>query len=79
MPHRAAAWIYWHALLLLWRGVPFRSHPKSAPGGYADAKAHASLRAAKAGRAACPAATRQAAEGPCPFAWRDATEYPWDR
>ncbi len=22
-PHRVALWIYWHAVLLLWKGVPF--------------------------------------------------------
>jgi hypothetical protein len=26
-PQRVAFWIYWHALLLLWKGVPFYSPP----------------------------------------------------
>ncbi|EPS70462.1 hypothetical protein M569_04301 [Genlisea aurea] len=28
MPHKVAFWIYWHALKLLWKGVPFVPHPR---------------------------------------------------
>ncbi|KAF7151660.1 hypothetical protein RHSIM_Rhsim02G0159200 [Rhododendron simsii] len=28
MPHRVAVWIYWHALKLWWKGVPFIQHPR---------------------------------------------------
>ena len=27
MPHRVAMWIYWQAVILLWKGVPFHLHP----------------------------------------------------
>ena len=75
-----ACWIYWHALLLLWRGLPFLSHPKSAShGGLAASKATAAERAAQAGRSVCPAAVGAARQsGACPYTWRDATAYPWD-
>ena len=80
MPHKVACWIYWHALLLLWRGLPFLPHPKSgAPDGHAALKATAIKRAAQAGRSACPALQGAAArQSACPYTWRDATAYPWD-
>ncbi|GAA0163816.1 hypothetical protein LIER_19593 [Lithospermum erythrorhizon] len=28
MPHKVALWIYWHALKLWWKGVPFIQHPR---------------------------------------------------
>ncbi|KAL3524589.1 hypothetical protein ACH5RR_012961 [Cinchona calisaya] len=28
MPHRVAIWIYWHAVKLWWKGVPFIKHPR---------------------------------------------------
>ena len=49
MPHRVAVWIYWHAVVLMWRGLPFRSHPKSV-GTLDDEKARTSAeRTAMAG------------------------------
>lgn len=30
MPHRVAWWIYWHAAVLLWKGVPFVAPPSKA-------------------------------------------------
>ena len=27
MPHRVAMWIYWQAVVLLCKGVPFHMHP----------------------------------------------------
>ncbi|GLJ53743.1 hypothetical protein SUGI_1146840 [Cryptomeria japonica] len=32
MPHKVAIWIYWQALQLWWKGVPFVSHPKYSNG-----------------------------------------------
>ncbi|KAL3679651.1 hypothetical protein R1sor_022607 [Riccia sorocarpa] len=32
MPHKVAVWIYWHALVLLWKGVGFIQHPKYVDG-----------------------------------------------
>ena len=80
MPHKVACWIYWHALLLLWRGLPFLPHPKSgSPDGHAALKATAIKRAAQAGRSTCPALQGAAArQSACPYTWRDATAYPWD-
>ncbi|KAF3449944.1 hypothetical protein FNV43_RR06023 [Rhamnella rubrinervis] len=28
MPHKVAVWIYWHALKLWWKGVPYIQHPR---------------------------------------------------
>lgn len=28
MPHKVALWIYWHALKIWWKGVPFVQHPR---------------------------------------------------
>jgi DUF1365 family protein len=39
MPHRVAFWIYWQALRLLWKGVPFYGYPS--PGHRAEAEAKA--------------------------------------
>ena len=73
MPHRVALWIYWQAALLLWKGVPFQSHPKyGAAGGAAyrrdAAEAERPLRRVAAG----------ARPGGCPaFAYREADAYTW--
>ena len=72
MPHRVALWIYWQAALLLWKGVPFQSHPKygAAGGAYRRdaAEAERPLRRVAAG----------ARPGGCPaFAYREADAYPW--
>ncbi|BBN16824.1 uncharacterized protein MPTK1_7g09610 [Marchantia polymorpha subsp. ruderalis] len=32
MPHKVALWIYWQALVLLWKGVSFIQHPKYVDG-----------------------------------------------
>ncbi|EFJ18086.1 hypothetical protein SELMODRAFT_178500 [Selaginella moellendorffii] len=32
MPHKVAVWIYWHAVVLLIKGVPFIAHPKYVDG-----------------------------------------------
>jgi DUF1365 family protein len=77
MPHKVAVWIYWHAAVLVWRGVSFLPHPKSA-----DPTAHKQetmKSARRAGRLLCPAlgASRAGDPPPC-YMWRDATQYPWD-
>jgi DUF1365 family protein len=80
MPHRVAAWIYWHAALLLWRGLPFIGHPKSESGPSAF-KTRALSRAREAGRMRCPAAPKDAGqpqEGGCPYVWHDQTAHPWN-
>jgi DUF1365 family protein len=71
MPQRVALWIYWQAALLLWKGVPFQSHPKYARGGAYRrdaAEAEKPLRRVAAG----------ARPGGCPaFQWREAAVAPW--
>lgn len=80
MPHRVAVWIYWHAAVLLWRGLPFLSHPKSV-GALDASKARAETERAAMAGGGCPATfsamARSGAAG-CPYVWRDSTEYPWD-
>lgn len=39
MPHRVAFWIYWQALRLLWRGVPFCGYPSPETRAEAEKKA----------------------------------------
>mmetsp|Transcript_21522 Transcript_21522/g.41963 ORF Transcript_21522/g.41963 Transcript_21522/m.41963 type:complete len:328 (+) Transcript_21522:122-1105(+) len=82
MPHKVSVWIYYHAALLLWRGLPFLGHPK-----YEDRdeyKRRAVERAKQHSRLECPALGRgqrvgaDAAPDLCPFAWSDATIYPWN-
>ncbi|XAR59349.1 hypothetical protein NMG60_11015155 [Bertholletia excelsa] len=34
MPHKVAIWIYWHALKLWWKGVPYMQHPRYSNQGY---------------------------------------------
>ncbi len=72
MPHRTAAWIYWHAaVLLLWRGLALFSPP--ARGGDA-----ARTRAGGAGgRAGGPADTRPVDQGGRGHAWTPAGVWPW--
>jgi DUF1365 family protein len=71
MPHRVALWIYVQAAALLWKGVPFQSHPKySAGAAYRRdaAEAEKGLRRVAAG----------ARPGGCPaFQWREAAVSPW--
>ena len=75
MPHRVAAWIYWHATLLLWAGVPFLPHPKSSdPAAY---KRDILAKAEASGKTLCPAVGAAAAGQPR-FSWSDAARYPWD-
>jgi DUF1365 family protein len=34
MPHKVAIWIYWHAVKLWWKSVPFVQHPRYTDSGY---------------------------------------------
>lgn len=36
MPHKVAVWIYWHALKLWWKSVPFIQHPRYDNPAYRD-------------------------------------------
>ncbi|XP_022723927.1 uncharacterized protein LOC111280743 isoform X2 [Durio zibethinus] len=36
MPHKVALWIYWHALKLWWKNVPFIQHPRYANPSYRE-------------------------------------------
>eukprot|EP00967_Tisochrysis_lutea_P001782 scaffold2263_cov33-Tisochrysis_lutea.AAC.2 len=77
MPHKVAIWIYWHAVVLIWRGVTFLSHPKSSdPEAY---KREILEQARDSGRLVCPAlgSGRKGNAPPC-YTWRDATRYPWN-
>ena len=62
LPHRIAFWIYWHALVLALKGVPFFSPPPKAV----------------LERAAEGATHPLIAPTGCPFAWRPAHGWPWD-
>ncbi|KAJ7947316.1 DUF1365 domain-containing protein [Quillaja saponaria] len=37
MPHKVAVWIYWHALKLWWKNVPFIQHPRYTNPAYREA------------------------------------------
>ena len=83
-PQRVAVWIYWQAVVLLWKGVPLYGHPKDT-GASVTAYRHTAAAAvaamhphgvmadqrggkAGAGGGGCPAA----------FVWRESKGYPWD-
>jgi len=79
MAHKVAAWIYWHALLLIVRkGVAFLPHPKSALGA-ADYRDAVQAKNAANGWSACPLAAPSARGRPIerPIVWYDATDFPW--
>jgi len=62
LPHRIAMWIYWQALLLLWKGLPLYSPPEP------EVKAAAALGA----RHPCNGVDGK------PFVWRRAPHWPWN-
>nr|AAO42861.1 At1g30130 [Arabidopsis thaliana]BAE99550.1 hypothetical protein [Arabidopsis thaliana] len=87
MPHKVAIWIYWHALQLWWKSVPFIQHPRYSNPSYREeaAKRDQELR--------CPGLDGSDSDktnkfdglkgdgcsssfGGCRFAWRDAN-WPW--
>jgi hypothetical protein len=61
-PHRVAIWIYWQAIVLLWKGVPLYSPPPKA------------VLEAAAVDAQHPVNQLTG----CPFTWRPAQSFPWD-
>ncbi|GAV87889.1 DUF1365 domain-containing protein [Cephalotus follicularis] len=84
MPHKVAVWIYWHALKLWWKSVPFIQHPRYTIPAY---KKDASMRDRKL--QCCEAITggkdrlqdeeidmASRTGGDRCFAWRDA-KWPW--
>ena len=92
MPHRVTWWIYSHAVVLLWRGLKFHSHPRSVDGDAFKRRALARTHDGRVASMACPAAGRgvgpcgyevdpmtdgAANGGMCPFIWRDMRAYPW--
>ena len=76
VPHQVAIWIYWHAVLLLRKGLSLYGHPKSAPG--PDYRLKPLARAEQAGWQACPvlAARFEPSKGR-PYVWQDAGDAPW--
>lgn len=77
MAHKVAAWIYWHAaLLLLRKGLPFYGHPKSQSGD--DYRLEPSRRAEASGWPQCPVVAGGGGKPSSrPFVWTDATLPPW--
>lgn len=68
-PHRVALWIYWHAVLLLWKGVPFYGWA----GHGAAGRRRSRLPAFRVGLGAA-----NAAQNPSPFACETAVEHSCD-
>lgn len=60
-PHRVAFWIYWQALVLLWKGVPFYGPPDPA-----------AYRCVAEQRARHPPTSSG-----CLFVWQPARQFPW--
>ena len=75
MPHLTAIWIYWEALFLLVKGVPFISHPK-----YSSMEKYRRDAEAGEGLLKRPGGGRGARRGGgCPaFQWREARQWPWN-
>lgn len=63
MPHRIACWIYWHAVLLICKGVPLYMPPEP---GYQQELSM------------CPASRGlQHMPGKVPYLWQPAAGWPW--
>ncbi|KAL8130325.1 hypothetical protein V2J09_019480 [Rumex salicifolius] len=82
MPHKVALWIYWHALKLWWKGVPFVQHPRYSNQGYREEaiSRDQNLRCCILDKAE-PSSTLQCSKiadqvKPHGFTWRDAN-WPW--
>eukprot|EP00899_Mesostigma_viride_P007078 jgi/Mesvir1/16371/Mv18118-RA.1 len=74
MPHRVAFWIYWHALLLWWKGVRFLSHPKYTDGDAYRGRVLDKEAKMKRERGACPASrvpTLPSGTMACPVSAKD--------
>lgn len=61
-PQRVALWIYWQAIVLLWKGVPFYSPPGIGAGCVMAAEKDMNH--------------PRTAQGQC-FVWRSAAAWPW--
>ncbi|CAN8290680.1 unnamed protein product [Cochlearia groenlandica] len=91
MPHKVAIWIYWHALKLWWKNVPFVQHPRYSNPSYREdsAKRDQELRCGGLDGSnsdktvkydgfdanGCSSSSNSGFGG-CRFAWRDAN-WPW--
>ncbi|CAN7033989.1 hypothetical protein IGI04_031884 [Brassica rapa subsp. trilocularis] len=82
MPHKVAIWIYWHALKLWWKNVPFIQHPRYSNPSYREdsAKRDQKLRCVGLDGSNSGETIKfdgcSSGFGGCRFAWRDAN-WPW--
>uniref|UniRef100_A0A1J3DJV3 DUF1365 domain-containing protein n=1 Tax=Noccaea caerulescens TaxID=107243 RepID=A0A1J3DJV3_NOCCA len=90
MPHKVAIWIYWHALKLWWKNVPFIQHPRYSNPSYREesAKRDQELRCHRLDGSGSSKTVKfdefktdicsndSSRFGGCRFAWRDAN-WPW--
>mmetsp|Transcript_32682 Transcript_32682/g.61431 ORF Transcript_32682/g.61431 Transcript_32682/m.61431 type:complete len:138 (+) Transcript_32682:909-1322(+) len=80
-PQRVAIWIYWHALVLIYKGVTVYGHPKDlgeTRTSYREVAA-AKLEEMQGVGTTNTVSSSQREGGTCPvgFVWRDAKSYPW--
>jgi len=79
MPHRVTLWIYWHAVLLLWRGLPFFNHLKYAEDPDAYKREVCERARDERWRMKCGAMSSRVGDMTCcPYMWRDSLHYPWN-
>ncbi|KAG2318983.1 hypothetical protein Bca52824_012196 [Brassica carinata] len=82
MPHKVAIWIYWHALKLWWKNVPFIQHPRYSNPSYREESAKRDQELRRVGLAGSNSGETikfdgcSSGFGGCRFAWRDAN-WPW--
>ncbi|XP_010499528.1 PREDICTED: uncharacterized protein LOC104777039 [Camelina sativa] len=78
MPHKVAIWIYWHALKLWWKNVPFIQHPRYTNPSYREEseKRDQELPCRGLDGLNADACSSSSSFGGCRFAWRDAN-WPW--
>ncbi|KAK6268474.1 hypothetical protein QUC31_012634 [Theobroma cacao] len=88
MPHKVALWIYWHAIKLWWKNVPFIQHPRYTNPSYREEalKHDRKLQCCRAvGEkkdefmqvgGSCPGIVAERNHGERLFVWRDA-KWPW--
>jgi DUF1365 family protein len=81
MPHKVAVWIYWQALVLMWKGVVFVQHPKYIDGDLYKARAldrDAELKLTKeAGPELAHSGVASVLSPPRLCKWQQAKGYPW--
>ncbi|XP_010478388.1 PREDICTED: uncharacterized protein LOC104757357 [Camelina sativa] len=76
MPHKVAVWIYWHALKLWWKNVPFIQHPRYSNPSYREDSEKRDQELRCRGLDGSNADNCSSSFGGCRFAWRDAN-WPW--